>query len=764
MANEVEIRISDKFISRGGFGQARKQVGEVDGDVKNLGKSVDGLAADFDRAGTEAGSKMRRSISKGLDGIEGDVKQAGKAADGLASDFDQAGDEAGTRLRRSLKSKLDGVDGDVKGAGKKAGDSFSEGIGQGVESGGGGIESKLGGLLEGIGKGGAIAAAGAAAGAFFMEAFNQHMAKDAAKGQVKAEFGLTESEAKNMGKEAGDLYYSGVGESIGDNAQVIGRVKLQFKDLATEGRNSADDITKGALGISKVFDQDVNEVLRATSAIMKNGLAPDAKTALDIITSGFQNGANLGDDFLDTITEYSPYFKQLGLSAQDGIGLVSQMLQAGARDADYAADAIKEFGIRAIDGSKPVSQAFKDLGFDAAEMSAKIGQGGPAAREAFGQVITALQGIEDPIARNNAGVALFGTQWEDTVRAVLPNIDLAKAGAEGVAGATDKMNKSISETDTSKLDTLGRKFSEAAGAAADFATKTNKMEYTINFDANMGMAQGQLDGFIGKVNTATPQVNINGNTNNAVAALEQVQHEIDAGHGTVLIDGNPMDAQAAKDMIIASINDSAGTVTINGETYPAGTKLNELLGNVNASQAAISVTAYTALANEAIDWAARNRTSTIFVETVGSVNGNSVVHSRWSGGNVGAAASGGARGSMTLVGEQGPELVRLPFGSTVLPNGQSRSILDGYNDSSYDFGSIPAEAWKALMAAGWKGNPNDGAERIYKPNGYMAPSPQKGDGQRFTLEWAPGFTDDGFMAWLKNAIRVRGGDPRVLGN
>lgn len=41
------------------------------------------------------------------------------------------------------------------------------------------------------------------------------------------------------------------------------------------------------------------------------------------------------------------------------------------------------------------------------------------------------------------------------------------------------------------------------------------------------------------------------------------------------------------------------------------------------------------------------------------------------------AATGGARGGMTLVGEQGPELVRLPWGSTVIPNGQTSSMMKG---------------------------------------------------------------------------------------
>lgn len=41
------------------------------------------------------------------------------------------------------------------------------------------------------------------------------------------------------------------------------------------------------------------------------------------------------------------------------------------------------------------------------------------------------------------------------------------------------------------------------------------------------------------------------------------------------------------------------------------------------------------------------------------------------------AQGGGPRSALTLVGEQGPELVRLPFGSTVIPAGQTRSMLGG---------------------------------------------------------------------------------------
>lgn len=50
------------------------------------------------------------------------------------------------------------------------------------------------------------------------------------------------------------------------------------------------------------------------------------------------------------------------------------------------------------------------------------------------------------------------------------------------------------------------------------------------------------------------------------------------------------------------------------------------------------------------------------------------------GGVIGKFANGGVagiRGAMALVGEQGPELVRLPYGSSVMPAGQTRQMMGG---------------------------------------------------------------------------------------
>ncbi|WP_219715404.1 hypothetical protein, partial [Clostridioides difficile] len=47
------------------------------------------------------------------------------------------------------------------------------------------------------------------------------------------------------------------------------------------------------------------------------------------------------------------------------------------------------------------------------ELTAKFAKGGKDAKEAFMEVTTALGNVEDDVKRNQLGVQLFGTKWED---------------------------------------------------------------------------------------------------------------------------------------------------------------------------------------------------------------------------------------------------------------------------------------------------------------------------------------------------------------
>lgn len=126
----------------------------------------------------------------------------------------------------------------------------------------------------------------------------------------------------------------------------------------------------------------MEESTRAAAAITKN-FGGSAKEAFSLIAAGAQNGLDYSGELIDTINEYSSQFSKLGFTA-DGM---FQLLQSGADSTawnlDKVGDAIKEFSIRAIDGSDTTVQAFQDLGYNANAMMETFAGGGEDANKAF---------------------------------------------------------------------------------------------------------------------------------------------------------------------------------------------------------------------------------------------------------------------------------------------------------------------------------------------------------------------------------------------
>lgn len=299
-------------------------------------------------------------------------------------------------------------------------------------------------------------ATGLGLGALVSKGLADNLDAKEANAKLTAQMGLTKDVASNMGKLSGEVYRDNFGESVGDVNEAIKGVGQNMVDLGSTSKTEIKGMTEAALGLSSTFDLDVNESTKAAGQLMKNGLAKDGKEAFDIITKGMQMGLNSSGDFLDTITEYSPQFTKLGIDGPAALGLLSQGLKAGAKDTDVIADAFKEFSLRAIDGSKSTVDAYKSLGLSADKTSAAIAKGGPTAQKATGQVIDALKNVKDPQEQNRIGVELFGTQWEDTLRQILPGLDLNKAKLTDVDGATKNMNDTMGNTPTAKMETLKR--------------------------------------------------------------------------------------------------------------------------------------------------------------------------------------------------------------------------------------------------------------------------------------------------------------------
>ncbi len=106
-----------------------------------------------------------------------------------------------------------------------------------------------------------------------------------------------------------------------------------------------------------------------------------------------------------------------------------------------------------------------------------------------------------------------------------------------------------------------------------------------------------------------------------------------------------------------------------------------------------------------------------YIPTAAQVNAMNHAN-RATGGPVGHAAEGGSRNGFTMVGEHGPELVRLPMGASVFTNSDTGRMLGGGGGGTL----------------------------------------------RLQLEWTGGHAGDEFLTWLRRNIRIKGGNVQsVLG-
>ncbi len=306
------------------------------------------------------------------------------------------------------------------------------------------------------------------AGGLLTKGFVDSMSFEAGNDKLAAQLGATPEKAKQLGKAAGDLYSQNFGDSMGQVDEAISAVIRNVGGMRDASARDLKDVTASVLNVATAFDVDLGGTTNAVGQMMKTGLAANATQALDIITRGFQTGADKAGDLLDTLNEYGTQFRKLGLDGATAMGIITQGLQGGARDADIVADAIKEFSIRAIDGSDTTAQGFKLIGVNAKQMAADISKGGPSASAALDQVFDRLRAMKDPVKQSAAAVALFGTQAED-LGAALFTIDPSGAVAAlgQVEGAATRMGNTLGDNTAGKLESFKRRAQLALAGVGD---------------------------------------------------------------------------------------------------------------------------------------------------------------------------------------------------------------------------------------------------------------------------------------------------------
>lgn len=284
-----------------------------------------------------------------------------------------------------------------------------------------------------------------------------------ATNQVAASTGAAGKELEGLRDVMEDVYAANYGDSVADVGDAVAMVNRNMANLDQNGLTAA---TEGALALRDAFEYDVAESTRAAEAIRKN-FGSSAEEAFSLIAAGAQNGLDYSGELIDTINEYSSQFAKLGFDADGMFNILQAGADGTAWNLDKVGDAIKEFSIRAIDGSDSTVEAFTSLGYNAEEIMATFAAGGEGANKAFFDVINTLMAVDDQVERDALGVALFGTMWEDLGTEAMEAMAGASQAAYDTEGALEKINQVKYNDLDSAIQGIGRQMEVALLPAAD---------------------------------------------------------------------------------------------------------------------------------------------------------------------------------------------------------------------------------------------------------------------------------------------------------
>ena len=459
--------------TRGQLGKYETDLSSLETEQERLGSNTQRLEKLFAATGQSVddyadvlGSRLTSAIKGGY-----------ASADQLQSAFGKVAKSA-ANSKEELQALVEAVD-DVDSAAKKSKGETLMQVAELSDT----LQGTMGQAAATVGKGFAGITAGAAAAATATtgllarlgDGFNQ------AVNQIGASTGATGKDLKQLGQIAQAVYSHNFGDSLEDVADGISVVRQTTQLMGKELQAA----TEAGFALRDTFGYDLAESARTASSLMKN-FQIDAEKAYNIIAVGAQNGADQNGDLLDTLNEYSAQYAALGLSADQFVNGLISGAKAGVFSIDKVGDAVKEFNIRAKDGSKSTTDAFATLKLNAAKTMQAFASGGDTAQRAFFQVVRALESMQDPVAKNQTAVALFGTQYEDLEQTVLPVLASMEDSSKQAYDALGQINQVKYDDLGSAMEGLKRTIE---GALLPSASKITSGPLMDAMEALQDMAQ-----------------------------------------------------------------------------------------------------------------------------------------------------------------------------------------------------------------------------------------------------------------------------------
>lgn len=344
-------------------------------------------------------------------------------------------------------------------------------------------------------KGGAwgkmLASTAVVAGGAFGASLAGAMDLEPSRDRVAAALDLTKEQAARVGKVSGELYANAWGESAAEVDAALEAVVSSIKGMRNASESELSAVAEAALTLASVYEVDVVRATQVAGNMIANGMAKNGIEAMDLLTAAMSKvPVQLREDILDATDEYGQFFNALGINGPKAMALLANSAGKGMYGIDKMGDAIKEFTIRATDGSAATVEALSGIGLNADKVGLDLLAGGDRAAGAFDKVVAALVSTKDPAKQSAAALALFGTPLEDLGTRDIPKfLKSMQTGAKGMRdfkGATARAGKTLNDNAATNLTGFTRKIKGAFIDMLGGKVLPKVTEFTAYLDQNFG--------------------------------------------------------------------------------------------------------------------------------------------------------------------------------------------------------------------------------------------------------------------------------------
>lgn len=290
--------------------------------------------------------------------LESDLNEAGKKVEKSAKKTAKKSEDAekeSAEVKKSVKEDVTKKNEQENDKQEKDDDDSYQNREESAKSHGSKLSSIASGTAKAIGAG--MLAAGTAIAGVSVAAVKSANDIDQAMNQYIASTGKSTEETERYKKVMEDIYTNNYGDSFEDIGEAMASITQNLGDLDDA---SLQNVTESAFALRDTFGYEIPESTRAAKAMMDN-FGTSGEEAMNLIAAGAQNGLDYSGELLDSISEYSVQFAKVGLDADDMFKVFQKGAESGAFNLDKVGDAVKEFSIRAIDGSDTTVDGFKRI-------------------------------------------------------------------------------------------------------------------------------------------------------------------------------------------------------------------------------------------------------------------------------------------------------------------------------------------------------------------------------------------------------------------